>query len=179
MESEWTSQVERPRAQVESPDETPAAGLSWGALIVLIVIAHLTVADASIRLNVLRGILILMALGEGLLGFVSQVFYARRSAEREGRPYDPAYHDVMQDFGFYNLAFGLLFGLAALDPMRSGIVIGVAIAFYTIHGVTRVCRYFGVYYGGGRPVPTRPRRLDLQQGLILLAGATGMILFFP
>ena len=180
MEREWTSRVEQPRAQVEgSPGKMPAAGFFLGAVIALIVVANFTLADASIRLNVLRGILILMAVGEGLLGGVSQVFFARRSSEREGRPYDPAYHAVMQDFGFYHLAFAALFGLAAFDPKGSTTVIAVAIAFYAVHGMTHILRYFGLYYGGGTPIPTRPRQIDWQQGLTLIAAATGMALFFP
>ena len=120
-----------------------------------------------------------MALGEALLGGFSQIFRQRQSCEREGRPYDPAFHGVMQDFGFYNLAFAALFGLAALDPARSTIVIAVAIAFYTIHGLTHVFRYFGLYYGGGTRILTRPQQFELRDGLTLVAAATGMVLFFP
>jgi hypothetical protein len=86
---------------------------------------------------------------------------------------------VSQDFGFYNLAFALLLGLAALKPTTSTLVIVVAIALYAIHGVTHTFRYFGLYYGGGTRIPTRPQALEMRDGLQLVAAATGMVLFFP
>ena len=180
MENESASRVEPSRAQAaSSPDKQPVAAFFWGAVLALTVVANFVLANPSLRLGVLRGVLIFTAVGEGLLGGASQIFYPRRSAEREGRPYDPAYHGVMQDFGFYNLAFAALFGLAAFDPKGSTVVIAVAIALYALHGTTHVLRYFGLYYGGGTPIPTRPRQRDLEQGLTLLASATGMVLFLP
>ena len=85
----------------------------------------------------------------------------------------------MQDFGLYNFAFALLYALAALDPLRNVVVIGVAILLLVVHGLTHVGRYFGLYYGGGTPIPARPARRELEQGLTLLAGAAGLIVFFP
>ena len=58
-------------------------------------------------------------------------------------------------------------------------VIGVAVVLYTVHGVTHILRYFGLYYGGGTPIPTRPQVFELRDGLQLVAAATGMVLFFP
>ncbi len=160
--------------------DSHAAGtpLLWGGAIALTVVAHLTLTAESLRLGVLRGILILLAAGEGLGGTFA-IFRPRWFAERNGRPYDPAYHGVSQDFGFYNLAFALLFGFAASDPEKSTTLLAVAIALYTIHGVTHVLRYFGLYYGGGTPIPTRAQQLELRDALTLLAGATGMALFSP
>jgi hypothetical protein len=160
--------------------DSHAAGtpLLWGAVIALTVIAHFTLAAEALRLDALRGILVLLAAGEALGGSFA-VFRPRWFAERNGRPYDPAYHGVSQDFGFYNLALALLFVLAACDPERSTTVLAVTIALYTIHGVTHVFRYFGFYYGGGTVIPTRAQQLEMRDGLTLLAGATGMILFFP
>ena len=178
MGNEATSQARPPRAQAGDSRRDTRAGFARGALIALILVANFALADASIRLNVLRGILVLAAVGEGLGGSFG-VFRPRWFAERNGRPFDPAYHGVSQDFGFHNLAFALLFGLAALDPMRNTSVIAVAIGSYTVHGVTHVFRYFGLYYGGGTPIPTRPQQIELQQGLELIAAATGMVLFFP
>jgi hypothetical protein len=145
---------------------------------VVVGIAHLTLADASSRLQFLRAVLVLMAAGEGLAA-VAQVFFARSFGEKNGRPYEPAYHGVVQDFGFYNFAMALLFGLAALDPTRSTGVIGVGIALYAMHGLTHVLRYLGLYYGGETPIPTRPRRLELRDAATLLGGLAGMVLFFP
>jgi hypothetical protein len=150
----------------------------WGAIIALIIGAHFTLAAEWIRLAVLRGVLILVATGEGVGGSFG-VFRPRWFAERNGRPYDPAYHGVSQDFGLYNLAFALLFGLAALDPEGSTTVIAAAILLYTSHGLTHMFRYFGRYYGGGTPIPTRPQQLEMRDGLTLIAGACGMALFFP
>lgn len=178
MEIERTTESQ-PRVQVgHSGGYAAGTPLFWAAIIALIVAAHFTIAVESIRLNVLRAVLLLAAAGEAIGGSLG-VFLPRRFAERNGRPYDPAYHGVSQDFGFYNLAFALLFGLAALDPKRSSWLIAVAIAFYSLHGVTHFFRYFGLYYGGGRPIPTRPQLLEMRDGLTLLAAAVGMVLFFP
>ena len=141
-------------------------------------VASFIVGNPSVRLDAPRAVLLLAAAGEGVGGSFG-VFRPRWFAERNGRPYDPAYHGVSQDFGFYNLAVALLFTLAALDPMRNTTVIAVGIAAYTVHGVTHVGRYFGLYYGGGTPIPTRPQQVELEQGLELIAAATGMALFFP
>ena len=149
----------------------------WGTVTVLTVVAHSTLPD-SIRVDVLRGILILAAAGETLAGSFS-VLRPRWFSERNGRPYDPAYHGVSQDFGLYNFAVGLLLVLAAVDPRTNADVIGVAILLYVIHGVTHFFRYFGLYYGGGTPIPTRPQAMELRDGLQLMAAATGMALFFP
>ena len=132
-----------------------------------------------IRLGALRAVLVLLALGEGMLGAIPQIFRPQRAAEREGRAYNAGYHGVMQDFGFYNLAFALLYGAAALDPHRNVAVIVVAISLLVVHGATHVARYFGIYYGGGTPIPARPARRELEQGLILIAGAAALIVFFP
>ncbi|SRR6266481_3204802 len=155
----------------------PSAAL-WGVLIALIVVANMTLVDEVIRLNVLRVILVLTAVGEGV-GSANGVFRPRWFAERNGRPYDPAYHGVSQDFGFYNGAFALLLVLAAIKPTTSGVAIVVAIALYSIHGITHVFRYFGLYYGEGTPIPTRPQAFEMRDGLQLLAAAIGMVLFFP
>ena len=123
-------------------------------------------------------VLILAAAGEAVGGCLG-VFRPRWFAERNGRPYDPAYHGVSQDFGFYNVAVASLFALAALDPKRNTAVLEVGIALYAVHGITHVLRYFGLYYGGGTPIPTRPQQAELRDALTLLAGAIGMVLFFP
>jgi hypothetical protein len=73
----------------------------------------------------------------------------------------------------------LLLALAAFDPEKHTAVIGVAIASYTVHGMTHILRSFGWYYGGGAPIPSRPQQFELRDGLQLLAAATGMLLFFP
>jgi len=186
MNRETISQVSQPRAQVENSHEASGAAkptvtrlvLVWAGVLVGLAIARCAISEGSIRLHVLRGILLLMAVGEGQ-GSFSNIFRPQWFAEQNGRPFDPAYHGVSQDFGFYNLAFALLFGLAALDPASSTTVIAVAIVFYGIHGVTHVLRYFEVYYGGGTPIPTRSQRVEMAQGLPLVAAATGMLLFFP
>ena len=162
----------------KSRGKASAAALFRAALIALVVITNFTLADPSLRLGVLRTILLFAAAGEAVGGCFG-VFRPRWLAERNGRPYDPAYHGVSQDFGFYNLAFALLFTLAAVEPKRSTIVIAVGMASYAAHGVTHVFRYFGLYYGGGEPIPTRPQLIELQKGLELIAAATGMALFFP
>ena len=166
------------RRPIASSGSARGGDLAWIAVILAIAVADHAVADSAIRVGVLRGVLLGAAAGEAL-GAYAGIFRPRRLAERNGRPYDPAYHGVSQDFGFYNLAFAALFVFAALNPARATAVIAVAIVAYAIHGLTHVCRYFGVYYGGGEPIPTRPQRIELQQGLQLLAAAAGMGLFFP
>jgi hypothetical protein len=171
---ESINQLARPRAEAGR-----VSPVFWGTVIALAVLANLIASDPSTRLRMLRALLLVLALAEALLGFVPQAFYPRRACEREGRPYDPAYHGVVQDFGFYNLAFASLFIFAALDPGRSGAVIAVAIGLYALHGLTHVLRSFGIYYGGGTSLPTRPPALELDQGLMLLAGAAALALFRP
>jgi hypothetical protein len=141
-------------------------------------VAHVTLHDADLRLHALRAVLFLTAAGEALAA-VLQIFSARSFGERNGRPYDPAYHGVVQDFGFYNLAVAMLFGLAALDPHGSTLVIGVCIGLYAVHGGTHVLRWLGLHYGGEPAVPSRPPALELRDALTLAAGLAGMVLFFP
>jgi len=185
MHNETISHVPPPRTHNGNSREKAAAGAAqrtareafvWAILITLLVIANITFSDDTLRLDALRVVLILAATGESAAWIVA-VFRPRQYAERHGRPYDPAYHGVLQDFGFYNFGFALLLGLAALDPMSTARVIAIAITVYIIHAVTHVLRYFGLYYGGGCPVPTRPRAFEMRDGLQLLAAATGMFLF--
>jgi hypothetical protein len=136
-------------------------------------------SDSSVRLVLLRAVLLVAAVFEAAVGGVSQIFFARRASLREGRGYDPAFHGLMQDFGFYNLAIATLLCVAAVDPARHRSMIAIAIGLYLVHGTTHVLRYLGLYYGGETPLPTRPRERELKQGALLLAGAAGMILFFP
>ena len=179
MANELTGDTRPLGAQSHNPKRRwPGAASLWGTVIALIVIADCALVDRAVRLNLLRALLVLAALGEGS-GGVAGVLRPRQLAARNGRPYAPAYHGVSQDFGFYNLAWALLLVLAALDPTRATTVIAVAIASYTAHGGTHVLRYFGCYYGGGAPIATRPQRIELVQGLQLIAAAMGMTLFFP
>lgn len=168
-------------------DRAPAAATSrstagtpllWGGIIALLVVTGLTVRGESLRLNFLQVVLVASAVGEAVGGTLG-VFRPRWFAEQNGRPYDPAYHGVSQDFGFYNLTTALLFALAAVDPKRLVGVIVALIALYAGHGVTHIFRYFGLYYGGGGPIPTRTQQAELRDGLTLLASVTGMVLFFP
>src|SRR5262245_17382548 len=115
MRNEATNQASVPQGRGRHPERRTL--LVWGGPIVLVVIAHFTFEDRLLRVNVLRGILISAAAGEALGGTFC-VFCPRRFAERNGRPYHPAYHGVSQDFGFYNLSYALLFAVAALDPGR-------------------------------------------------------------
>jgi hypothetical protein len=142
------------------------------------VAADLTVGGPSLRLSILRLVLLASALGEAVGGSLG-IFWPRWFAEQNGRTYDPAYHGVSQDFGFYNLTTALLFTLAAVDPKRLVGVVAALTALYAVHGVSHIFRYFGLYYGGGGPIPTRSQQAELRDGLTLLASVTGMVLFFP
>ena len=152
--------------------------LLWGGLLLLVVLARLTLGDPSARQVTLRVFLILLAVAEGLAGFF-YLFSARQMAERAGRPYNAAYHGVMQDFGLYNLGTALLFVLCATDPVRNVVVLQAAIIFYGLHAITHILRYFGLYYGGETSIATRPRHLELRDGLQLAVGLGAMILFYP
>ncbi len=166
---------------VEARDSISATAKSaapWVALLLLVVAAGLAVNDESMRLKALRTVLVLMAAAEGMAGFM-YVFRARRMAERAGRPYAPAYHGVMQDFGFYNLAMALLLALCALEPGRNIVVLRATIALYAVHGGTHVLRYFGYYFGGEARIPTRARRLELRDALQLVVALAGMLVFYP
>jgi hypothetical protein len=150
----------------------------WGGALVAIVAVGLAVNDPAVRLLGLRVVLLLMAAGEASGAFIG-IFRARRMAELTGRPYDPAYHGVRQDFGFYNLAMAVLFVLCAVAPERNAVVLPAAITLYGVHGTTHLLRYFGFYYGGETPVATRPRDLELRDALPLLVALTGLLVFHP
>jgi len=127
---------------------------------------------------VLQAVLVAIALIEGVRGGLYQVFFPRRSSEWSGRTWDPAYHELAQDFGFYNFALAGLLFVAALDPARYAPLLWVVVALYLVHGATHLLRHFGIYYGGGARVPTRPPRLDLKQGanLLFAAALVGLLL---
>src|SRR5262245_11375668 len=148
----------------------------WGVLLVVVVTAGIVTADAAARRAALRAVLVLMALGEGAGAFVG-MFLARRMAAPTGRPYDPAYHGVRQDFGFYNLAMALLLVLCAFDPERNAVVLTGAVVLYAVHGGTHLLRYLGVYYGGETAVATRPRHMELRDAAPLLVALAGVLVF--
>src|SRR5262249_30980659 len=125
---------------VEARDSSSVA--PWVALLLLVVGARFAVDTESVRLVILRGVLLLTAAAEAMAGGM-YVFRARGMVERAGRPYAAAYHGVMQDFGFYNLAIALLLVLCATDPERGRVVLIAPIALYAVHGATHVLRYFG------------------------------------
>ena len=152
--------------------------LIWGGLLLLVVSASFVANDEATRRHGLQAVLMLMAAGEALGAFVG-IFRARRMAAPTGRPYDPAYHGVRQDFGFYNLAMALLFVLCAVNPERNAVVLPAAMVLYAVHGGTHLLRYFGLYYGGETPIPTRPRHLELRDALPLLVALAGILLFYP
>jgi hypothetical protein len=170
---------------ITAPEPVVAGGASerqpmtivWALVSVILVVLFLTLGEAG-RSILLRAVLVLTAVGEAL-AFFSNAFRPRQFAEQNGRPYHSAFHGVMQDFGFYNLAFAGLLVLAALDPPGSRGLLGVLVASYLVHALTHVLRFFGFYFGGGHSIPTRPRALELRDGLQLLAPVLGMILFFP
>jgi hypothetical protein len=169
-------------ARASTTEPTTGAALKttvlWGGLLLVLVSAGLLGKDESTRRHGLQAVLLLMAAGEAVGAFVG-VFWARRMAEPTGRPYDPAYHGVRQDFGFYNLAMALLFALCAVNPERNVAVLAAAVVLYAVHGGTHLLRYFGLYYGGEVPVPTRPRHFELRDALPLLVALAGILIFYP
>ncbi len=163
-----------------SDDARPAirTAVVWGTMLTAVVTAGCVVADGEMRRRVLRAVLLLMAAGEAA-GAYAGMFMARRMAASTGRPYDPAYHGVRQDFGFYNLATALLLVLCAVDPDRNAVVLTGAIVLYAVHGGTHLLRYLGIYYGGETPIPSRPRHLELRDAAPLLVALAGMLAFRP
>src|SRR2546430_16046845 len=101
----------------------------WSGVVLVLVSARFLAKDEPSRRLGLQAVLTLMAAGEAVGAFAG-VFRARRMAEPTGRPYDPAYHGVRQDFGFYNLAMALLFALCAVNPERNIVVLPAAIVLY-------------------------------------------------
>lgn len=157
----------------------PAAGtMVWLGILVLIVFAGLTVRDADMRRTALRAVLLATAVAEATAGAM-YVFRAPRMAERAGRPYAIAYHGVMQDFGFYNLAMALLLVQCALDPAGGIGILWTAMLLYAVHAATHALRYGGWYYGGEAPIPTRRRGLELRDALQLAVALAGMLSFYP
>lgn len=180
------SRTTAPRTPPEAPDaREPSrsllpAGSPWVWVLVAVAILgiHLGASGDALRLGLLRGLLIVTALFEAS-AFFSYELRQRETLEQSGRPHDPAYHGVLQDAGFNNLALALLLLLAAVDPPGSRQTIGVIVACYLAHAVAHVLRYFGIYFGGGHPIPTRPRAFELRDGLQLAAPILGLLLFFP
>lgn len=168
------------RASMTEPATSAAVktALVWGGVLLALVTAGFIAKDEPTRRHGLQVVLLLMAAGEGLGAYIG-VFRARRMAEPTGRPYDPAYHGVRQDFGFYNLAMALSFLLCAANPERNVVVLPAAILLYAVHGGTHLLRYFGLYYGGETPIPTRPRHFELRDALPLLVAVAGLLLFYP
>lgn len=150
----------------------------WALLVAAIVAVHLLASGDRLRLGLLRGLLIVTALFEAL-AFLSYELRPQKTVERSGRPYHPGYHGILQDAGFNNLAIALLLALAAIDPIRSRVSIGVIVACYVVHATAHVLRYFGIYFGGGHPIPTRPQAFELRDGLQLAAPIVGLLLFSP
>jgi hypothetical protein len=150
----------------------------WGGVFLVLVSAGLMAKDDTMRRHGLQVVLLLMAAGEAVGAFIG-IFRARRMAEPTGRPYDPAYHGVRQDFGFYNLAMALMFALCTANPERNVVILPAAIVLYAVHGGTHLLRYFGLYYGGEVPVPTRPRHFELRDALPLLVALAGILIFYP
>src|SRR5262245_23700110 len=110
----------------------------WAIPIALLVVARVTLPE-PLHLHGLRIVLLLTAAGEGFAA-VANMLRAPQFAERNGRPYDPAYHGMMQDFGFYNLAVAALLVASAVDPVRNLPALGAIIGLYLIHGLTHVLR---------------------------------------
>ena len=151
---------------------------SWGGILIAAVVLDVALRDAAMRRLALQLVLLAMAGGEGVAASM-QIFRARHMGGLTGRPYDAAYHGVVQDFGFYNLAVALMLTLCALDPTRNVAVLIGAIALYAVHGGTHLLRWFGCYYGGETAVATRPRQLELRDGLPLLVALAALLLFYP
>jgi hypothetical protein len=149
----------------------------WGGVITALVATRLAIPEPA-RIAFARVVLGAMSAGELVAG-LAYLFRAPAAARRAGRPYQAAYHGVMQDFGFYNLALAALFAIAAWQPSRYALVIWVGFGLYVVHGSTHVLRSRGWYYGGERPLATRGRNLELRDALQLLAAAGGLALFYP
>jgi hypothetical protein len=143
-----------------------------------VTVAGLALNEEPARRQVLRLVLLVMAGGEGAGAFM-QVFRARRMSALTGRPYDAAYHGVVQDFGFYNSAVAVLLVLCAIDPAGNCVVLWGAMLLYALHGGTHLLRYLGLYYGGETAIATRPRHFELRDGLPLLVALAALVLFFP
>ena len=152
--------------------------LVWAGTIALLLATAATVHDGANRVAVFRAVVALAAIGEAA-AFVGNALRPRQFAERNRRPWDPAYHGVMQDFAFYNLAFGLMLAGAAVDPTRATMAVAIVGASYTIHALAHLGRWRGWYFGGGAPLATRPQTLELRDGLQLLAAVVGMAWFRP
>lgn len=148
------------------------------AVIGLVVVGGLVVDDPGIREGALRSALLLAAAGEAVGGGM-QVLAARRMSAYTGRPYAPAYHGTVQDFGFYNLAMALLLARAAMDAAARSAILPAVVALYGVHGGTHLLRFFGLYYGGDAAVPTRSRDLELRDALPLLAALAAFVAFRP
>jgi hypothetical protein len=145
--------------------------LSTVAALLLVVLA--SVVDDAWRPYALRAVLLLIAVGE-LVGGVTQAFLTRPLFARAGRPYHPGHHGIVQDFGLYDLAMAAILVCIAIAPQSRSPVLGVVTMLYAVHGLVHLLRSRRLL-AGADPDPGA----DLRQGLPLLIGALGLLLFRP
>ena len=110
------------------------------AVLLALIYSSYMLTPAATRLLILRGILLLMAVFEVVIGIL-QGFATKRFMGSYGWAQHPQpYFGFVQDLGLYELGLGLAFLSAALDPLRSNVVIQVGIVIYMLHGAVHLSR---------------------------------------
>jgi hypothetical protein len=125
--------------------------------------------DSAIRMRILSGFLLVLAVAEASFGLLHLL-----RPQRFSRGAQNLY--LRQHLGLYNLFAALLYALAALDPVRNREMILAAIALYALHAGYEVCCALGL----APPDATafRTRRAFLIDGMGLLLVIFPIALFY-
>jgi len=119
----------------------------------------LTVQDGRARLQILSGFLLVLAVAEGIFG-VMHLLQPQRFNIGPPNVY------LRQHLGLYNLFAALLYGFAALDPVRNSDAILATVCLYVLHAGYELSCSLGIAPLGAPPF--RTNRAFLVDGLGLL-----------
>lgn len=153
--------TETPHATAAHPLQGPnlrvLALASFAAAAALVL--GMTVQDERARLHILSGFLLVLAVAEGIFGVLHLLRPQRFNA-------GPPNVYLRQHLGLYNLFAAILYGFAALDPVRNSDAILAAICLYVLHSGYELSCSLGIAPLGAPAF--RTRRAFLVDGLGLL-----------
>jgi hypothetical protein len=120
---------------LQGPNIPVLALASLGA--VAAVVLGVTFQDGRARLHILSGFLLVLAVAEGSFGALHLLRPQRFNS-------GPPNLYLRQHLGLYNLFAALLYGLAAVDPVRNSDAILAAICLYVLHAGYELCCSLGI-----------------------------------
>jgi hypothetical protein len=163
MQSRRTDSLEAAAVRApQGPSFRLLALASFAAVAALVF--DLTVPEEPARLRILGGFLLVLAVAEGSYGVLHLLRPQRFNT-------GPPNVYLRQHLGLYNLFAALLYGLAALDPVRNSDAILAAICLYVIHAGYELGCAIGIAPLGTPPFRTR--------GAFLVDGFALLVVIFP